>query len=451
MKERFARWKLRGLRIAARLRIRGTRIWEGMRGTPLGILIERVISGFTAIEPFDRAMTLAAQAFTSRRADHDRHDRAAAEHRGLRQRDGRRDGAVGRSVQKTLAGSVPSGATVVSGVGFFGFLVAFFSATAYSRALERMYLKIWQVPKPPLRTAWRWIATIVAVMLAVSLLALTQDILANRPVGTALEVVIRLVIWFVVWTYVPWVLMRTKISLRALAFTGAVTSLALTVLAGVGSLYLPIVLTAGAEEFGVLGLVFAYIGWLFVLSFAIVLATVVGRACAQDEGMLGRLVRGPSPRTPTCRTSAPTRGGAGAGSSSGGRSGSGSGALGAMSCGRLVTSSHATSVARMNAGSRIICGTTATAMKMLSHPLRVAATRMPTHAPPTASGSGTLGHAWWIANPSGDADEERREDPPAAEARRGGDQQREQLDHARTPGSRPRWWSRPDPAAPASA
>ena len=43
------------------------------------------------------------------------------------------------------------------------------------------------------------------------------------------------------------------------------------------------------------GLVFAYISWLFVLSFAIVGATVVGRACAQDEGILGRLVRGPSP------------------------------------------------------------------------------------------------------------------------------------------------------------
>ena len=51
----------------------------------------------------------------------------------------------------------------------------------------------------------------------------------------------------------------------------------------------------------------------------------------------------------------------------------------------------------MNAGSRTICGTTATAMKMLSQPLRVAATRMPTHAHPTASGSETtLGHAWWM-------------------------------------------------------
>jgi membrane protein len=206
--------------------------------------------------------------------------------------------AIGLSdaVQETLAGSLPSTANVASGVGFFGFLVAFFSATAYSRALERMFLKVWDVRKPSLRTAWRWIATIVAVMVAIALLSLTQAILGDSPFDNMLETAIRFVVWTVVWTYVPWVLMRTEISLRALAFTGAIIAVALTALAVVGSIYLPIVLTTGAEEFGVLGLVFAYISWLFVLSFAIVGATVVGRACAQDEGVLGRLVRGPSPQ-----------------------------------------------------------------------------------------------------------------------------------------------------------
>jgi membrane protein len=29
-----------------------------------------------------------------------------------------------------------------------------------------------------------------------------------------------------------------------------------------------------------------------VLSFALVLACVIGRACAQDEGVLGRVIRG---------------------------------------------------------------------------------------------------------------------------------------------------------------
>ncbi|WP_028046093.1 YhjD/YihY/BrkB family envelope integrity protein [Cellulomonas sp. URHE0023] len=293
MSARYERWKLRTLRLVARWKIRGQRYWESLRGTPLGTLIDRVVSGFTAIEPFDRAMTLAAQAFVSIVPIMI----VAAAVRPHKVGFGASMGdAIGLSddVQQTLAGSLPSTATVASGVGLFGFLVAFFSATAYSRALERMFLKVWDVRKPPLRTAWRWIATIVAVMVAIALLSLTQAILGDGPFDNVVETAIRFVVWTVVWTYVPWVLMRTEISVRALTFTGAIISVALTVLAVFGSIYLPIVLTTGAEEFGVLGLVFAYISWLFVLSFAIVGATVVGRACAQDEGILGRLVRGPS-------------------------------------------------------------------------------------------------------------------------------------------------------------
>lgn len=294
MSERYERWKLRTLRFVARWKLRGERYWESLRGTPLGTLIERIINGFTAIEPFDRAMTLAAQAFVSIvpimivlaavRPNKESFGATMGDVMGL-----------SNDVQEALSGSIPSSASVVSGVGFFGFLVAFFSATSYSRALERMFLKVWDVPKPPLRTAWRWVATIVAVMVALALLALTQSILADRPFDNVLETAVRFVVWTVVWTYVPWVLMRTEISLRALTFTGAIIAVALTALGAFGTIYLPIVLTTGAEEFGVLGLVFAYISWIFVLSFAIVGATVVGRACAQDEGILGRLVRGPSP------------------------------------------------------------------------------------------------------------------------------------------------------------
>jgi membrane protein len=292
---RYERWKIRALRVVARWKIRGMRYWAGLRGTPLGTLIDRIITGFTAIEPFDRAMTLAAQAFVSIVPIMI----VAAAVRPNKEGFGASMGdAVGLSdsVQQTLAGSLPSTASVASSVGLFGFLVAFFSATAYSRALERMFLKVWDVRKPPLRTAWRWIATIAAVMVAIALLSLTQAILGDGPFDNVLESLIRFVVWTVVWTYVPWVLMRTEISLRALTFTGAIIALALTALAVVGSIYLPLVLTTGAEEFGVLGLVFAYLSWHFVLSFAIVGATVIGRACAQDEGILGRLVRGPSPQ-----------------------------------------------------------------------------------------------------------------------------------------------------------
>jgi len=199
---------------------------------------------------------------------------------------------LSESTRATLAGSVSTDATVGSSVGVLGFLVALISATAYSRALERMYAKVWEVKRPGLRSAWRWLATVLAVILAVGLLGLTRQAAEGVPLPALWEFLIQLVVWSVVWSFIPWALLRAQVPVRVLAFSGVVTAVLLGVLSIAGTIYLPIVLVSGARQFGVLGLVFAYIGWLFALSFAVVLACVIGRACAQDEGALGRLVRG---------------------------------------------------------------------------------------------------------------------------------------------------------------
>ncbi|GEL99431.1 YhjD/YihY/BrkB family envelope integrity protein [Cellulomonas terrae] len=274
-----------------RARRRALRIAARYRRTPLGRLVQRTIDGFVAIEPFDRAMTLAAQAFVSVvpvmiviaafRPTEPGFGRFMADAMGLS--DATRD---------AVADSVTTDVTVGSSVGVLGLLVAVLSATAYSRALERMYAKVWHVPRPGLRSAWRWVATVLAVVLAVALLGLMREATEGVPLPQVWDFVLRLIVWTVVWTYVPWALLRATIPLRALAFTGAVTAVLMCVLNVVGIVYLPIVLESGARQYGVLGLVFAYIGWLFAFSFALVLATVVGRACAEDESALGRLVRG---------------------------------------------------------------------------------------------------------------------------------------------------------------
>jgi len=275
-----------------RARVHALRIAARYRRTPVGRLVQRTIDGFVDIEPFDRAMTLAAQAFVSVvpvmivmaafRPTQRGFGSFMADTMGLSE-----------ATREAVAGSVPAGASVGSSVGLLGLVVALISATSYSRALERMYAKVWQVKRPGLRAAWRWLATILAVVLAVVLLELTRQATEGAPLPELWDFALRLLVWTVVWTYVPWALLRAEITLRALAFTGGVTAVLLSVLSVVGIVYLPIVLESGAKQFGVLGLVFAYIGWMFALSFALVLATVIGRACAQDQGALGRLVRGP--------------------------------------------------------------------------------------------------------------------------------------------------------------
>ena len=54
-------------------------------------------------------------------------------------------------------------------------------------------------------------------------------------------------------------------------------------------------LNAAAREFGSLGVAFAYISWLFVLAFAVVLFTIMGAVLVRDDGWFGRLLRGSTP------------------------------------------------------------------------------------------------------------------------------------------------------------
>ncbi|ROS26020.1 YhjD/YihY/BrkB family envelope integrity protein [Cellulomonas sp. PhB150] len=276
-------------------REQGVRFWESIRDTWVGRLLERIVRDLARLEVFDRAMTLAAQAFTSivplmlvastLRPQHPGFGSIVADSLGLSD-----------ETRASLAGAVPASATALGSIGFFSIVVAIFSATSFSRALERVYLRTWDVPKPSVRTAWRWLVVILAVIVAVLVIAFTKSALSGAIWADVLVAVFQTVVWTAVWTVVPWLLLQRQVAPRVLVWTAALTAVCMGVLGVAGGIYLPIVMESGAHQFGILGLVFAYIGWLFAIALVIVATTVIGRACAESDGPLGRVVRGaPTP------------------------------------------------------------------------------------------------------------------------------------------------------------
>jgi membrane protein len=268
----------------------GERQWEVTRRTTTGRLIERIVRDLVEIEPFDRAMTLAAQAFTSivplmlvaaaLRPGEQGFGQTVSESLGLPD-----------EARAALAGAVPDESTVLSTVGILGLLVTLVSATSFSRAMERIYLRVWHVRRPGLRSAWRWLATVVAVALAAVIIGFTRQVVDAQWAGLV-QLVLQVVVWTAVWTFVPWVLLRGQVPTRPLAWTALLTGVGVAVLGRIGAVYLPLALASGARQFGVLGLVFAYLGWLFALSLVVIGAAAVGHACAVDDGPVGRWVRG---------------------------------------------------------------------------------------------------------------------------------------------------------------
>ncbi|HSK27625.1 MAG TPA: YhjD/YihY/BrkB family envelope integrity protein [Jiangellales bacterium] len=260
--------------------------------TRLGTLVSRTATGLVRIEPFDRAMTLAAQAFTSvlpvviviavlRPGRPDEIGDTVAQQLGLPP-----------TSRQVLVESLPEAAEASASFGVIGVLVVVVSATSFSRALERMYARIWDVARPGIRGAWRWLAVLVAVVLALVVIRFTQSVLAELPYSVLWRTTRTILVWAVVWTLAPWLLMRGQVAARLLVAGGVVTGVGMGLLGLVGAVYLPIALTSSAQQFGALGVAFTYIGWLFVVSMVVVVGAVLGHAAARDEGRLGRVLRG---------------------------------------------------------------------------------------------------------------------------------------------------------------
>jgi len=234
-----------------------------------------VVRAVVDIEPFDRAMTLAAQAFTS--IFPLVIALAAVLPRGQSLGDLIADNLdVPPSTRDALEAAIPPDAGPRGVFGIVGVVVVLVSSTSYARALARMYGKVWRVRPPGWRSAWRWVLMLAGVVLGAGTLRLLERSAVGELYGPAGQALVTLVLNAVFWTWVPRLLLIRQVGWRALMPGGLLMGLCAIVLSAVSTLYLRLALASSAERYGALGVAFTYISWLFVLSFVLVVTTVVG-------------------------------------------------------------------------------------------------------------------------------------------------------------------------------
>lgn len=76
-----------------------------------------------------------------------------------------------------------------------------------------------------------------------------------------------------------------------LVFAGFLTATALTVLDVLSGIFLPRMAHSSEDQFGVLGLMFTFVGWLFVYSTIVVTAACISSSFSRDAGSLGAWLR----------------------------------------------------------------------------------------------------------------------------------------------------------------
>ncbi|MCW2141250.1 YhjD/YihY/BrkB family envelope integrity protein [Actinoplanes cyaneus] len=256
-------------RIPERLRPRAALIL----GSRLGRLLLHGAGELVRVQIFDRAMTLAAQSFTS--IFPLLIMLAALLGPGYRARFSdlmRLPEASQRLLQEALGGSRNNAFGVV------GCLIVILSATGLSRALVRSYLVVWTIAQKPAGAAatGRQVGTVVVLVLFL-LCARTLSWLASLlPAPHVTGVLVALVADTVLAVLLPWLLLGSRAPRRPLIAGAAAFGLMMMAVRAGGAVYLPRALQSSTDRYGTIGLAFTYIGWLYVLSFCLLLAAVVG-------------------------------------------------------------------------------------------------------------------------------------------------------------------------------
>nr|WP_202524036.1 YhjD/YihY/BrkB family envelope integrity protein [Kitasatospora sp. SID7827] len=262
---------------------RAARLAETAKGAPERIpLVGRAVSNLIRVNLLDNATRLAAQAFLSALpalfviavfAP------ATLKHSvtgSLRDQLGL-EGTAQQQVQQLM--STPADGAAQS-FGVLGAVVTLASATALSRALQRVCERAWEMPKNSARLAlWRWVVWLLGwLVFLVVQVPLRKGFGAGPWLGVPLLFLASTGVWW--WT--QHLLLGGRIRWYPL-LPGAVLCGVGEVCLGVASqVYLPHAMTTSVEKFGPYGVVFTALSWLIVLFSAVTLALVLGRVLAEE-------------------------------------------------------------------------------------------------------------------------------------------------------------------------
>ncbi|WP_369244017.1 YhjD/YihY/BrkB family envelope integrity protein [Streptomyces sp. R41] len=176
-------------------------------------------------------------------------------------------------------------------------LMVLISATACSRAMQRLCERAWRLPGAGARVAaWRWIAWLAAWLVMIGLQGplrggFGQGLWLGLPLLLAAEVGM--------WWWTQHLLLTGRVPWLPLLPGALLTGTALSVLTSAAHLYVPRALNHSLDKYGSLGAVFTMLSWLIALCVVVTLCITAGAVIAREPAMARALGSPNSPGTPS--------------------------------------------------------------------------------------------------------------------------------------------------------
>ncbi|GGN92367.1 hypothetical protein GCM10011579_090140 [Streptomyces albiflavescens] len=261
-------------------------------------VITRLTSHLIAVNLLDSATRLAAQAFltavpllflVASFAPQDVRNQIVTSLQDVLGIEGSADQQL-KLVMQADPASLRQSTGVVSG------LMVLLSATAVSRAMQRLCQRAWRLPSAGARVAaWRW-PVWIAVWLAVFVL---QGPLRNGfGVGLWLGLPLLLATEVGIWWWTQHLLLAARVPWLPLLPGALLTGVAVTVLTVIAKLYVPAALNHSLDRYGSLGAVFTLLSWLIGLCVVVALGITAGAVIAREPAVSRRLGSPDRPNSP---------------------------------------------------------------------------------------------------------------------------------------------------------
>jgi membrane protein len=268
-------------------------MWSGaamrLRDRPLWVvgaiaeLFRDWIARFFKVSAFDRAMSISAYAYTALFP-------LLIVGAAVLPRSGNKSFAdllieefelTGSTAQAVKLAFVPTG-QVESSVTLLGVLLLLYSMLSFSRGLQRLYEAAYELPTLGMRNTPR--ALVWLIFLA---LVMTLRPLVTNPFGGWARVAVTVALGVGIWLITPYLLLGRRLAWRRLMPTALLSAIGM---AGVGIwsvLWMPRTIAASAQQFGVIGIGFALMSWMFAASTVLVIAAAGGSMISDRFGHRG--------------------------------------------------------------------------------------------------------------------------------------------------------------------